>query len=105
MNTFCEHHQHNIAFHYRCFDRILLNAAIQPFQQPARVMGFFWSYRQLYPVSRQVLRDIAAQYHNCGASSGVVSTSTAAFHRFLACRTAGLNPFARAGGRSIWAAR
>jgi hypothetical protein len=64
LNTFCEHHQHNIAFHYRCFDRILLNAAIQPFQQPARVMGFFWSYRQLYPVSRQVLRDIAAQYHN-----------------------------------------
>jgi hypothetical protein len=74
MNTFCEHHQHNIAFHYRCFDRILLNAAIQPFQQPERVMGFFWSYRQLYPVSRQVLRDIAAQYHNwvqhCARRSG-----------------------------------
>ena len=27
-------------------------------------MGFFWSYRQIYPVSRQVLRDIATQYHN-----------------------------------------
>ena len=64
MNAFYEHHQHNIAFHYRCFDRILLHAAIQPFQQPQRVMGFFWSYRQLYPVSRQVLREIASQYHN-----------------------------------------
>src|ERR1051326_1161191 len=63
MNAFYEHHQHNIAFHYRCFDRLLLNAAIQPFQQPARVMGFFWSYRRLYPVSRQVLREIASQYH------------------------------------------
>jgi hypothetical protein len=27
-------------------------------------VGFFWSYRQIYPVSRQVLRDIATQYHN-----------------------------------------
>src|ERR1700732_3219973 len=26
---------------YRCFDRILLNGLIQPFQQPERVMGFF----------------------------------------------------------------
>jgi hypothetical protein len=64
MNAFYAHHQHHIAFHYRCFDRLLLHAAIQPFQQPERVMGFFWSYRQLYPVSRQVLREIASQYHN-----------------------------------------
>jgi hypothetical protein len=64
MNAFYEHHQNNIAFHYRCFDRILLNATIQPFQQPERVMGFFWTYRHLYPVSRQVLRDIATQSHN-----------------------------------------
>jgi len=64
MNAFYEHHQDTISFHYRCFDRMLLNATIQPFQQPERVMGFFWSYRQLYPVSRKVLRDIASQYHN-----------------------------------------
>jgi transposase len=68
MNAFYQHHQDNISFHYSCFDRMLLNATIQPFQQPERVMGFFWSYRQLYPVSRQVLRDIAAQYHNWGQS-------------------------------------
>jgi hypothetical protein len=74
MNAFYEHHQDTIRFHYRCFDRMLLNAAIQPFQQPERVMGFFWSYRQLYPVSRQVFRDIATQYHNwvqyCSRKSG-----------------------------------
>ena len=34
MNTFYEHHKHSIKFAYRCFDRILLNGLIQPFQQP-----------------------------------------------------------------------
>jgi len=74
MNAFYQHHKGNIAFDYRYFDRLLLNATIQPFQQPERVMGFFWSYRQLYPVSRQVLRDIATQYHHrvqgCARKSG-----------------------------------
>jgi hypothetical protein len=64
MNAFYEHHKDNIRFAYRCFDRILLHAAIQPFQQEQRAVGFFWSYRQIYPVSRPLLRDIAAQYHN-----------------------------------------
>jgi len=52
--------QHSMA--YRCFDRILLNGLIQPFQQPERVVGFFNTYRQLYPVSRHTLRDIAEQF-------------------------------------------
>jgi hypothetical protein len=64
MNAFYEHHKHNIRFGYRCFDRILLNGLIQPFQQPERVLGFFWTYRHIYPVSRDVLRDIADQYRN-----------------------------------------
>jgi len=64
MNAFYEHHQNNIRFHYRCFDRIMLNAIIQPFQQEQRVVGFFNSYRQLYPVTRDVLRDISTQFHN-----------------------------------------
>jgi hypothetical protein len=34
MNTFYEHHKDNIKFGYRCFDWILLNELIQPFQQP-----------------------------------------------------------------------
>jgi len=41
MNTFYEHHKDSIRFGYRCFDRILLNGLIQPFQQPERVVGFF----------------------------------------------------------------
>jgi hypothetical protein len=64
MNAFYEHHKNNIRFQYRCFDRILLNGLIQPFQQEQRVVGFFGSYRDLYPVSRDVLREIATQFHN-----------------------------------------
>lgn len=62
MNSFYEHHRDSIRWQYRCFDRILLNGLIQPFQQPERVVGFFYTYRQLYPVSRNVLRDIAEQF-------------------------------------------
>ena len=62
MNSFYEHHRHSINWHYRCFDRILLNGLIQPFQQPERVIGFFNTYRQLYPVTRHTLRDIAERF-------------------------------------------
>jgi hypothetical protein len=62
MNSFYEHHKDSIRWHYRCFDRILLNGLIQPFQQPERVVGFFNTYRQLYPVTRPTLRDIAEQF-------------------------------------------
>jgi hypothetical protein len=48
MNAFYEHHRDSIRFGYRCFDRILLNGLIQPFQQPERVVGFFDTYRRLY---------------------------------------------------------
>ena len=64
MNTFYEHHYDSIRFTYRCFDRILLNGLIQPFQQPERVVGFFNTYRDLYPVSKTVLRDLATQYQH-----------------------------------------
>jgi DNA-binding transcriptional ArsR family regulator len=64
MNAFAEHHKDNIRFGYRCFDRLLLNGIIQPFQQPERAVGFFWTYRKLYPVDRDALRDIATQYHH-----------------------------------------
>jgi hypothetical protein len=40
MNSFYEHHRDSIRWQYRCFDRILLNGLIQPFQQPERVVGF-----------------------------------------------------------------
>src|SRR5215470_1033232 len=64
MNTFCEHHQNSIKFAYRCFDRILLNGLIQPFQQPERVIGFFNAYRQGLRVTRNLLGDIAQQFQN-----------------------------------------
>ena len=41
-----------------------MNGLIQPFQQPERVVGFFNTYRELYPVSKTVLRDIATQYEH-----------------------------------------
>ena len=62
MDAFFEHHQDSIRFRYRCFDRILLNGLIQPFQQPERVVGFFGTYRKQYPVSRNLLRGIAEQF-------------------------------------------
>jgi hypothetical protein len=64
MNAFFEHHKDSIQFSYRCFDRLLLNGLIQPFQQPERVIGFFNTYRQIFPISRDVLRDIAGQFQN-----------------------------------------
>ena len=64
MNTFCEHHKHSIKFGYRCFDRILLNGLIQPFQQPERVIGFFNAYREGRRVTRNCLRDIVEQFQN-----------------------------------------
>src|SRR3954452_2813119 len=64
MNTFFEHHKDNIRFSYRCFDRILLNGLIQPFQQPERAVGFFSFYREQFPVSRSVLTDVADQFRH-----------------------------------------
>jgi hypothetical protein len=64
MNTFYEHHKSSIKFGYRCFDRILLNGLIQPFQQPERVIGFFNAYRDGERVTRHRLRDIAQQFQN-----------------------------------------
>jgi hypothetical protein len=52
MNAFREHHEDSIRFGYRCFDRLLLNGLIQPFQQPERVVRFFSRYRGQYPVTR-----------------------------------------------------
>jgi hypothetical protein len=69
MNAFVEHHQNNIKFRYRCFDRLLLNGCIQHFLDGARAQGFFWVYRKTYPVSRNVLREVANQYHNWAESS------------------------------------
>src|SRR5206468_2066613 len=62
MNAFVEHHKNSIQFGYRCFDRLLLNGLIQPFQQPERVLGFFNTYREGKRVTRKTLTDIADQF-------------------------------------------
>src|SRR5947207_11821859 len=62
MNAFCEHHKNSIEFSYRCFDRILLNGLIQPFQQPERVLGFFNAYREGRRVTHRALTEIADQF-------------------------------------------
>ena len=49
MNAFFEHHKSSIEFGYRCFDRLLLNGLIQPFQQPERVLGGLQCLPQWYP--------------------------------------------------------
>src|SRR5438093_9666610 len=64
MNAFVEHHAPSIQFGYRCFDRLLLNGLIQPFQQPERVIGFFNAYRGGQRVTRDLLRNVAAHYHH-----------------------------------------
>jgi hypothetical protein len=62
MNAFFEHHKDSIQFVYRCFDRLLLNGLIQPFQQPERVLGFFNTYREGKRVTRKTLTEIADQF-------------------------------------------
>ena len=63
-SAFYEHREHSIRAGYRCFDRVLLNGLIQPFQQPERVVGFFSFSRKLFPVSGQVLTGIANRFQN-----------------------------------------
>src|SRR5712692_396280 len=64
MNAFFEHHKDSIRFGYRCFDRLLLNGLIQPFQQPERVIGFFNTYREGQRVTRDLLHAVADQFKN-----------------------------------------
>src|ERR1700740_576554 len=62
MHAFFEHHKDSIRFGYRCFDRLLLNGLIQPFQQPERVIGFFNTYRNGQRVTRRLLTGIADRF-------------------------------------------
>ena len=64
MNAFFEHHQHKIRLAYGCFNRLLLNSLIRPFQQPERVLGFFNTYREGKRETRDLLHEIADQYKN-----------------------------------------
>jgi hypothetical protein len=63
VNRFVEHHRDSIRFEYSCFDRILLNAIIQPLQQPAIIVGFLERYRQVPAITKAYLRQISEDYH------------------------------------------
>ena len=52
MNTFYEHHENSIRFGYRCFDRILINGLMQPFQQPERVVTDIATQYQRWVIAR-----------------------------------------------------
>ena len=57
MNAFLQHHKDSIEFGYRCFDRLLLNGLIQPFQQPERVLGFFNTHRMVSEYREKIWRN------------------------------------------------
>ncbi|GAC1540178.1 MAG: hypothetical protein NVS2B4_19780 [Ramlibacter sp.] len=63
MNPFVEHHQQSIRFQYSCFDRMLLNAIVQPMQQPPRIVGFLDKCRQVPSVTKAYFRDVSDDYH------------------------------------------
>jgi hypothetical protein len=60
MNSFFEHHKLALSL-FRPHPAQWVDS-IQPFQQPERVVGFFNTYRQIYPVTRFTLREIANQF-------------------------------------------
>jgi hypothetical protein len=66
MNSFQRHHQHAIQFSYACFDRIILNGYILPFQHTecgGTIHWFLRTYRQAPRMSRAYFAQIAADYH------------------------------------------
>jgi len=63
VNPFVEHHQQSIRFQYSCFDRMLLNAVVQPMQQPAMIVGFLEKCRQVPSITKAYFRGVSEDYH------------------------------------------
>ena len=63
VNPFVEHHRHSIRFQYSCFDRMLLNAVVQPMQQPAMIVGFLDKCRHVPSITRAYFREVSEGYH------------------------------------------
>ena len=63
VNPFVEHHQQSIRFQYSCFDRMLLNAVVQPMQQPAMIVGFLDKCRQVPSITKAYFRGLSEDYH------------------------------------------
>ena len=62
MNAFRKHHEHSLKAGLPVLRSHPVKRADSAFQQPERVIGFFSSYRQQFPVSRKVLTDIGDQF-------------------------------------------
>jgi hypothetical protein len=63
VNPFVEHHRQSIRFQYSCFDRMLLNAVVQPMQQPAMIVGFLDKCRQVPSITKAYFREVSEDYH------------------------------------------
>jgi hypothetical protein len=63
MNAFLRHHAHDIAFSYRCFDRIVCNAYIQRFLWRDGVYGFLRHERGASAINPAYFRSISTAYH------------------------------------------
>src|SRR5438270_12146648 len=63
VNPFIEHHRDSSRFQYSCFDRMLLNAVVQPMQQPAMIVGFLDKCRQAPSITWAYFREVSEDYH------------------------------------------
>ena len=65
MNRFLEHHDASIRFVYSCFDRIVLNAVIQPLQRPASIVWFFKERQGVRGhLDKKFFRTLSGDYHD-----------------------------------------
>jgi len=71
VNPFVEHHQQSIRFQYSCFDRMLLNAVVQPMQRPALIVGYLDKCKHVPSISRAYFRQVSADYHEFVAELAV----------------------------------
>ena len=63
MNPFIEHHRQSIRLQYSCFDRMLLNAVVQPMQRPAMIVGFLDKCKHVPSITKAYFRGISEDYH------------------------------------------
>lgn len=71
MNPFVEHHQQSIRFQYSCFDRMLLNAVVQPMQRPALIVGYLDKCKHVPSITRAYFRQLSEDYHEFVAELAV----------------------------------
>ena len=65
MNPFVEHQRQSVQ--YSCFDRMLLNAVVQPMQQPAVIVGFLDKCRHVPSITSAYFREDSEDYHRLSA--------------------------------------